>query len=227
MARKRILIIDDDVDFANTLGEELKLHEDYDTSAAYTGAEALEAVRNHNFDALLLDVELPDMNGRDVCRLIRRNGFSAPIVILTVKDSEADTVLGLNSGANDYVSKPFKLTVLLARLRSHIRQYELTDNVELVVGPYVFRPGQKVLIDEDNKKILLTNKEALILKNLYHAENYRLSRDALLYDVWGYSESSETHTVESHIYRLRQKIEQVPSKPRILLTDGRGYRLNR
>ena len=146
--------------------------------------------------------------------------------MLTGADSEADTILGLDSGANDYVTKPFKLAVLLARLRAQLRQHELSEEAVFAIGPYTFQPAQKVLLDENEKKIRLTDKETAILKYLYRTGKSVVSREILLHEVWGYNAEVTTHTVETHIYRLRQKIEQDPSKANILITEKGGYRLN-
>jgi DNA-binding response OmpR family regulator len=156
---------------------------------------------------------------------MRRNGYAGPVIMLTAQDSEADTVLGLDSGANDYVAKPFKFAVLLARIRAHLRQHEHSEAAVYRIGPYVFRPSARLLIGEGERKVRLTEKEASILKHLYRAGEQVVDRDALLRDVWGYSPGVTTHTVETHVYRLRQKIEADPSRARILVTENSGYRL--
>ena len=223
---KRILLVDDDGALLEMLSEQLQLHEEFSTMGALTGAEALESVKNEYFDVIILDVGLPDIDGREVCRLMRRNGVKSPIIMLTGADTDADTILGLDSGANDYITKPFRLGVLLARLRAHIRQHERSDDAVFTIGPYTFQPGNKQLVDPDNnKKIRLTDKEAAILKYLYRAGDKVVSRDTLLDEVWGYNASVTTHTLETHVYRLRQKIEADPSNAQILLTEPGGYRL--
>jgi DNA-binding response OmpR family regulator len=165
------------------------------------------------------------MDGRDVCRLMRRSGVKSPIIMLTGAGSESDTILGLESGANDYVTKPFKLGVLLARLRAQLRQHELSEEAVFSIGPYSFQPAHKVLVGEDDAKIHLTEKETAILKYLYRSGDKAVSRDKLLDEVWGYNAAVTTHTLETHVYRLRQKIERDPSSAKILLTDKGGYRL--
>jgi DNA-binding response OmpR family regulator len=226
MAGKRVLLVDDDTELVNSLAEQLQLHEEFETVVAHTGAEGLNAGKEQYFDALLLDVGLPDMDGRDLCRLMRRNGIKSPIIMLTGADSEADTILGLDAGANDYVTKPFKLAVLLARLRAQLRQHEMSEEAVFAIGPYTFQPAQKVLIDENDKKVRLTEKETAILKYLYRTGESVVSREKLLHEVWGYNAEVTTHTLETHIYRLRQKIEQDPSNASILITEKGGYRLN-
>lgn len=223
---KKVLLVDDDEGLRTALGEQLELHEEFFTDSAENGALALEAVKSAHYDMVLLDVGLPDMDGRDVCRLMRRNGVKAPIIMLTAQDGDADTILGLDAGANDYITKPFKIAVLLARMRAHLRQHEQSDDAIFTIGPYSFRPSAKLLIDEDrNRKVRLTEKETAILKYLYRTGDRMVKRETLLGEVWGYNAGVTTHTLETHVYRLRQKIEPDPSKATILVTDPGGYRL--
>ncbi|MGB0748046.1 MAG: response regulator transcription factor [Magnetospiraceae bacterium] len=226
VARKNILLVDDDDALRATLREQLELHEDFTTTFAVNGTEALDCIKKDNFDVVILDVGLPDIDGREVCRLMRRHGMKAPIIMLTGADTDADTILGLDAGANDYVTKPFRLGVLLARLRAHIRQHEQSEDASFTIGPYLFQPSNKMLVEnETDKKIRLTDKETSILKFLYRANGRVVSRDVLLGEVWGYNEGVSTHTLETHVYRLRQKIEKDPSNAAILVTDSGGYRL--
>ncbi|MDJ0943408.1 MAG: response regulator transcription factor [Kiloniellales bacterium] len=223
---KKILLVDDDEALRQSLGEQLRLHEEFSTVEAGNGGDALELAKQEYFDAILLDVGLPDMDGREVCRLMRRNGVKSPIIMLTAAESDADTILGLDAGANDYVTKPFKLGVLLARLRAQLRQHEQSEDAVFTIGPYTFRPSAKLLVHgETKKKIRLTEKETAILKYLYRTGNKVVGRDTLLGEVWGYNASVTTHTLETHVYRLRQKIERDPSNAAILVTEPGGYRL--
>ena len=224
---RRILLVDDDETMLELLIEQLRLYEEFTVSAAADAAKALELTRDDYFDVIVLDVGLPDMDGREVCRLMRKNGVKSPIIMLTGANTDADTILGLDAGANDYITKPFRVGVLLARLRAHIRQHERSDDAVFNVGPYTFQPKAKVMIDNaDNKKVRLTDKEAAILKYLYRAGGRMVGRDVLLGEVWGYNAGVTTHTVETHVYRLRQKIEKDPSKAEILITEPGGYRLS-
>ena len=223
---KRILIVDDDETLLEMLQEQLQLHEEFVTAEATNGVGALEQAKSDYFDIILLDVGLPDMDGREVCRLMRRNGVKSPIIMLTGADTDADTILGLDAGANDYIVKPFRLGVLLARLRAHIRQHERSDDAVFTIGPYTFQPSAKLLLDnETNKKVRLTDKEAAILKYLYRSGDRVVGREVLLDEVWGYNAGVTTHTLETHVYRLRQKIERDPSNARILVTEPGGYKL--
>jgi len=193
---------------------------------AETANQALDHARQQYFDAILLDVGLPDMDGRELCRLMRRNSVRSPILMLTGADGEADTILGLDAGANDYITKPFRLNVLLARLRAQLRQHEQSEDAVFTIGPYTFRPSAKILLDQaGRKKVRLTEKETSILKYLYRAGARTVGRDALLNEVWGYNAGVTTHTLETHVYRLRQKIERDPAHAEILVTEPGGYRL--
>jgi DNA-binding response OmpR family regulator len=225
-AGRRILIVDDDAALRQSLAEQLELNEEFVCVECETAAQALETVRSERFDTIVLDVGLPDMDGRELCRLLRRAGVLVPIVMLTGADSEADTILGLESGADDYVTKPFRLSVLLARLRAHLRQSEYSDDAVFAIGPYTFRPGTKLLTDRSGRRrVRLTEKETAILKYLYRAGDQAIGRDTLLGEVWGYNAGVTTHTLETHVYRLRQKIERDPTRAEILVTEPGGYRL--
>jgi DNA-binding response OmpR family regulator len=223
---KRILLVDDDLSLRQSLAEQLRLHEEFATAEAESGAAAIELCKKERFDAIILDVGLPDMDGREVCRVLRRNGVNAPVIMLTGADTDADAILGLDSGANDYVTKPFRMGVLLARIRAQLRQHEQSEDATFAIGPYNFRPSIKLLLDPTtNRKVRLTEKETAILKYLYRAGERAVGRDTLLGEVWGYNAGVTTHTLETHIYRLRQKIERDPSHAEILVTEPGGYRL--
>jgi len=224
---KSLLLVDDDDALRESLRDQLQLHEEFILQEATSGAAALQIAKDATHDLLILDVGLPDMDGREVCRLMRRNGVNAPIIMLAGADTEADTILGLNSGANDYVTKPFKLGVLLARIRAQLRQHERSEDAIFNIGPYSFRPATKVLVDPENddRKIRLTEKETAILKYLFRAGEKVIGRDVLLNEVWGYNSGVTTHTLETHVYRLRQKIERDPLNAELLVTEPGGYRL--
>jgi len=223
---KRVLIVVDDDPLRETLSEQLQLHEEFVTAAVENGAKALEMAKPEYYDVIILDVGLPDIDGREVCRLMRRGGVTSPIIMLTGPETDADTILGLDAGANDYVTKPFRIGVLVARLRAHIRQHERSDGAVFTIGPYTFQPANKLLLDnETDNKVRLTDKEAAILKYLFRTSDRVVGRDVLLDQVWGYNAGVTTHTLETHVYRLRQKIERDPSNARILVTEVGGYRL--
>ena len=224
-----ILIIDDDRALRATLVEQLAVDGEFTaTEAASIGeAESQIAAPDARFDALILDVGLPDGDGRDLCARLRRQGVRVPIIMLTGSVDEADVVRGLDSGANDYIAKPFRLSELLARLRAQLRIFENSEDAVFTIGPYTFRPAAKLLHEPvKNRRIRLTEKEAAILKFLYRAGPKPVARQVLLNEVWGYNAAVTTHTLETHIYRLRQKIEPDPAHARLLVTEGGGYRLD-
>ncbi|MBV7408824.1 response regulator transcription factor [Maritimibacter sp. DP1N21-5] len=223
--QKNILLVDDDEDIREALAEQLVMTEDFEVFEAANGAEAMQKVKEQIHDLVILDVGLPDTDGRELCKLMRKQGVKCPVLMLTGHDSDADTILGLDAGANDYVTKPFKFPVLLARIRAQLRQHEQSEDAVFQLGPYTFKPAMKMLITEDEKKIRLTEKETNILKFLYRAQESVVARDVLLHEVWGYNAGVTTHTLETHIYRLRQKIEPDPSNARLLVTESGGYRL--
>ena len=225
MTPRTILIVDDDDDLRATLVEQLALYEEFDLLAEPNASKGIQATRNSMVDLTIMDVGLPDMDGREAVKLLRKGGYRAPIIMLTAQDTDSDTILGLEAGANDYVTKPFRFAVLLARIRAQMRQHEQSEDANFTVGPYTFKPSQKLLIDQRGSKIRLTEKEAAIIKYLYRAEQKVVTRDVLLEEVWGYNSGVTTHTLETHVYRLRQKIERDPSKAEILVTESGGYKL--
>jgi DNA-binding response OmpR family regulator len=222
---KSLLLVDDDTDLREALAEQFSLHDGFEVLTAETGTRALKLAEASRVDLIVLDVDLPDLDGREVCRQMRQQGVRAPIIMLTGATSDSDTILGLDAGANDYVAKPFKFSVLLARVRAHLRSFEQSEDATFQIGPYEFRPSLKILVDARERKVRLTEKETNILKYLYRAGAKAVSRDELLREVWGYNAAVTTHTLETHIYRLRQKIEPDPGISRLLLTEGGGYRL--
>ncbi|CAM1628567.1 response regulator transcription factor [Bartonella sp. B10834G6] len=226
MTDRTLLIVDDDEDLRSILVEQLQMHEEFNVLQESTAAKGLETARNGNVDLIIMDIGLPDLDGREAVKKLRQEGFRAPIIMLTGHDTDSDTILGLEAGANDYVTKPFRFAVLLARIRAQLRQHEQSEDATFQVGPYTFKPGQKLLIDDKGSKIRLTEKEAAIIKFLYRAGDSVVSRDTLLEEVWGYNSGVTTHTLETHVYRLRQKIEKDPANAQILITDSGGYRLN-
>lgn len=225
--RRRILICDDDPDLRAALSEQLALHEEFEVAEAATANAALAATRERAApDLVLMDIGLPDMDGREAVRRMRAAGFRAPVLMLTAQDSDDDTVLGLDAGANDYIAKPFRFAVLLARIRAQLRQHESSDEATFDIGGYVFKPSAKTLTEADGGELKLTEKETAILRYLHRAGGETVPRETLLKEVWGYSDGVSTHTLETHIYRLRQKIERDPARAAILLTDAGGYRLS-
>jgi len=225
MTARTILIVDDDDELRTLLVEQLQAEDEFNIIQEDRALSGLERAKGTNVDLVIMDVGLPDMDGREAVKKLREDGFRAPIIMLTGHDTDKDTILGFDAGANDYVVKPFRFAVLMARIRSQLRQHEQSEDATFQVGSYLFRPGKKLLEDEDGAKIRLTEKEAAIIKHLYRAGGEVVSRDTLLEEVWGYNSGVTTHTLETHVYRLRQKIEKKPSTAKILITDSGGYRL--
>jgi DNA-binding response OmpR family regulator len=222
---RHLLVVDDETDLRDTLVEQLALTEEFTLSKAATASQAITATKGERIDLVIMDVGLPDMDGREAVKLMRKAGFRSPIIMLTGHTSDADTVLGLEAGANDYVVKPFKFAVLLARIRAQLRQHEASEDAVFAIGPYTFRPGAKLLVTAKGGKLKLTEKETAILRFLFRAGQKVVNRDTLLAEVWGYNAAVTTHTLETHIYRLRQKIEADPAQAQILVTEAGGYKL--
>ena len=228
-AARRILIVEDDAALRATMAEQLLSGGDFSTDEADSAAaaEALLARPGTRYDAILLDVGLPDADGRDFCAKLRRNGRSMPVIMVTGADAEQDVVRGLDAGANDYLAKPFRLSELLARVRAQLRDFDNSEDATFLIGSYVFRPSLRLLLGPiRNRKVRLTEKECAILKILYQADGERVAHRTLMEKVWGYSNTLSTHTLETHVYRLRQKIEADPTRPRLVLSKSGGYRLD-
>jgi DNA-binding response OmpR family regulator len=225
MPARKILVVDDDGVLRDSLVEQLSLYEEFDIEQEGSAAKGVQKARQGRVDLLVMDVGLPDMDGREAVKLLRKGGFKAPVIMLTGQDSESDTILGLEAGANDYVTKPFRFAVLLARIRAQLRQHESSEDAVFAVGPYTFRPSSKLLMTPKGGKVRLTEKETAILRYLYRAGQKPVSRETLLQEVWGYNSGVTTHTLETHIYRLRQKVEKDAASPQILVTEAGGYKL--
>lgn len=225
MTERSILLVDDDNDLREALTEQLALYDEFTLTQEDNAAAGIRAAKENHTDLLIMDVGLPDMDGREAVKLLRKGGFKSPIIMLTGHDTDSDTILGLEAGANDYIAKPFKFAVLLARIRAQLRQHEQSEDAVFTIGDYSFRPAQKIMVADDGSKVRLTEKETSILKYLYRADQKVITRNVLLEEVWGYNSGVTTHTLETHIYRLRQKIEKDPSNATLLVTESGGYKL--
>jgi DNA-binding response OmpR family regulator len=228
-AARPILIVEDDDALRQVLADQVASSGVYQSFEAATLDEATKflGASEARFDSIILDINLPDGDGRDFCALIRKQGHTMPIIMLTGSADEDHVVSGLNAGANDYIAKPFRVNELLARLQAQLRLFDTSEDAVFTIGPYTFRPAAKLLIGSDKKQRLrLTAKEVDILKFLYRNANKVVSRQVLLDEVWGYNAGVTTHTLETHVYRLRQKIEADPTNCRLLMTAPGGYRLD-
>jgi DNA-binding response OmpR family regulator len=221
-----ILIVDDDSALRALLAEQLAEDDEFNPVAVASLSEADQSLgaATARFDTVLLDVGLPDGDGHEYCAKLRRQGHRMPIIMLTGYGGETDIIRGFEAGANDYIVKPFRLRELMARIRSQLRDYETSVDAVFTIGPFLFRPANGTLVDRaTNRRIHLTLKEVALLRSLYRAGNRVVDRQELLDQVWGYHASVRTHTLETHIYRLRQKIERVPTQPRLLVRRRKGY----
>ncbi|MBJ3776354.1 response regulator transcription factor [Acuticoccus sp. 2012] len=225
VTKRTILIIDDDEDLREGLREQIELYDEFAVIATDSATKGVAAAKAGDIALAIVDVGLPDLDGREAVRLMRSAGFKAPIIMLTGHTTDADAIVGLEAGANDYVTKPFRFAVLLARIRAHLRQFDQSEDATFVIGHYTFKPAAKALLQPDGRRVRLTEKETAILKFLYRAGERPITRDVLLHEVWGYNSGVTTHTLETHIYRLRQKMEKNPAAAELLVTEGGGYKL--
>jgi two-component system alkaline phosphatase synthesis response regulator PhoP len=224
MAGERILIVEDEPDLLRGLELNLKA-EGYVVLGAGHGEEALEQAFRERPDLVLLDVMLPGINGFDVCRELRRKGFDAPIIVLTAKSEEVDRVVGLEIGADDYVTKPFGIRELLARIRVRLRRRAQAPVDAVLRFANVTVDFERHEVTRDGVRLELTGKEIEVLRLLAQNRGRIVTRDRLLDEVWGYEHYPTTRTVDNHILRLRQKLEVNPSDPRhILSVYGEGYK---
>ena len=225
---RQILIADANSTLIEMLSEQFQFQKEFNTYNAVSAAAALKFVKEEYFDAIILGKKLLDMDGHKLCQFMRRHGVTCPIIILVDSQEDANENFWVQIGATECIIKPFRYNVLLAKLRAHIRTHEQTEALAPKIGPYKFQLSKKLLIDEAGQNtIQLTDKEVEILKCLHRAGNRIVLRDVLLESVWGYNADVTTHTLETHVYRLRQKIEFDPSRAKILVTEVGGYRLIR
>ena len=221
----RLLIVDDDAYLRAALRQQLAAEGFNDVFEVGVVADLDNALSHANPDLILLDIQMPDGNGIDICQRLRRNGFAKPIVMLTAKGAEGDIVLGLEAGANDYITKPLRLGELIARIRTQLRQFRASDDARFEIGNLSFVPDNKMLHEIGSDRMqALTEKETTILKFLYRAFPNDVTKDELLAEVWGFQNGISTHTLATHIYRLRKKISRL-TKKQLVLTVEKGYRL--
>ena len=221
----RVLIVDDDDYLREVLISQLRHEGVVELEEAAKAAEAFDKVEMFKPDLILLDIQLPDGNGFDICTTLRSRGFEKPIIMLTGQQDETDIIKGLDTGANDYIAKPMRFGELLARIRAQLRQYKSSDDVRFTTQDIEFQPASKTLTSLDNQRVVvLTEKETMILKKLFRIWPDAITKEMLLSEVWGYQNMVATHTLETHIYRLRQKIARLTDLP-IVETTQDGYKL--
>jgi DNA-binding response OmpR family regulator len=212
---KRVLLVDEDVVLRASLAEQLAREGSYAVIEAASGAEARGLAKDGGYAFAIIDQSLADGGGDALVQDLKTSGFDAPILFLSEQDGPTPPV--------EHIEKPFRFAALLAHLNAHLGRHASSDETPFEIGPYLFRPGAKLLV-QGERKVRLTEKETDILKFL-HAAGTTVPRETLLHEVWGYNPAVTTHTLETHIYRLRKKIEENPGEARILLTEGGGYRL--
>ena len=225
---KHVLIVGADVASGNLLSQTLEGDGAFHVTGAVGAADVIARTqaRQRQIHAIIVYPGPADAAGSDLCGWLRRHGLRVPIIVLSEGAAEHEVVRALDAGANDHVVRPARFDELKARLRAHIRQHETSEDAVLAVGPYSFRPGKRSLHERaENRHIRLTLQEVAILKHLYRANGRPISSQALLQGVWRYSGEARSRTVETHIYRLRRKIEPDPSRPYIILKGRSGYHL--
>ena len=223
---KQILIVEDEPNMRLGLKDNLEF-EGYKVSVANDGSQGLAAIVSNHYDLVLLDIMLPELSGFDVCRIARERGVPTPIILLTAKGEEIDKVLGLELGADDYITKPFGLRELLARIKAVMRRgpNAKKGSTEALIGKMTVN-FSSYIASVDQQQVKMSHKEFEILKYLWEHRNDTVSRYQLLEDIWGYNEQPTTRTVDNFILKLRQKVEQNPEDPKIILTvHGVGYKM--
>jgi DNA-binding response OmpR family regulator len=223
---KKILIIEDEPAISKGLVDLLD-SENYQTTAVFNGEKGYLLAKEGNHDLILLDIMLPGKNGMDVCKDLRKDGLNIPIIMLTSKKEEIDKVLGLELGADDYITKPFSNRELLARIKAIMRREpEIKNDIEECAFGSIYINFKTMEATKNKKPIDLSNMEFKVLKYLCQRQNIVINRDTLLDEVWGYDNYPSTRTVDNFILSLRKKIEDDPSKPEFLITmHGAGYKL--
>lgn len=226
----KILIVEDEPDMRLGLKDNLEF-EEYEVDVAENGKVGYEKIINNKYDLILMDVMMPEMSGFEVCKQVRKEGINVPIILLTAKGEEIDKVRGLEMGADDYITKPFSLRELLARVKAVLRRAPEHNaqgenkNSKIQIGLLTIDFSTYIAVSK-NKPVQMSHKEFELLHYLWDKRNTVVTRDDLLNKIWGYEESPTTRTVDNFIVRLRQKIEKDPERPHFIITvHGIGYKL--
>ena len=225
VTRKTVLLACSDDNLRVSLMEQLCTYDEFQIIESGGSLEAIQLSKKSNFDAIILDSESQDIDGLSAARLMRSSGTEAVIIMMMGSDAIDNNDLYTKAGLSDYVIRPFRFSEFLKLLRARIRQQEQGGANLISIGPYIFYPARSLLTYDEDHKIRLTEKEVAILKYLYKSKNLVVSRESLLEGVWGYKAVITTHTLETHVYRLRRKIEVDPYNAVILVTESGGYRL--
>ncbi len=224
--RKTILFVSEALLLKELLLDQLQKQGEYLLEESLSVTEAISIIVKEHFDCILIDSSLADVSLSNLCENIRQKGVRSPIVLVAEERGEDVAIAALDAGANDYVLKPFKINVLVAKIRSNIRQFEQSEFAILRFGRFSFKPGDKILLNNSSKEeVRLTDKETAIIKLLYLSGGEVVTRATLLEEVWGYNTTLTTHTLETHIYRIRQKVGNASSGQDFIATESEGYRM--
>ena len=224
--RKTILFVSEFLLLKQLLLDQLQKQGEYLLEESLSVTEAISLIVKEHFDCILIDSNLANVSLSNLCKNIRQEGVRSPIILVAEELGEDVAIAALDAGANDYVLKPFKINVLVAKIRSNIRQFEQSEFAILRFGRFSFKPGDKILLNNSSKEeVRLTDKETAIIKLLYLSGGEVVTRATLLEEVWGYNTTLTTHTLETHIYRIRQKVGNASSGQDFIATESEGYRM--
>jgi len=224
--RKTILFVSEFLLLKQLLLDQLQKQGEYLLEESLSVTEAISLIVKEHFDCILIDSNLANVSLSNLCKNIRQEGVRSPIILVAEELGEDVAIVALDAGANDYVLKPFKINVLVAKIRSNIRQFEQSEFAILRFGRFSFKPGDKILLNNSSKEeVRLTDKETAIIKLLYLSGGEVVTRATLLEEVWGYNTTLTTHTLETHIYRIRQKVGNASSGQDFIATESEGYRM--
>jgi len=222
----KILVINNDKDLGEALVFQLTLVEKYQIIEIRYENNELAQINNNFCDLVIINSQSSALKGYNLTKSLRLAGYKKPIIMLINQNSNLDIPDNQNHKADEYIIKPFRYMELLKSIETHLNRFKKSENTQYSIGNYTFKPNSKILESNKNKSIRLTEKENNILKFLYKNLGNTVNRETLLHEVWGYNSKVTTHTLETHIYRLRQKIEDNPSNACFLITEPGGYKLH-
>ena len=225
-ASTKILLINNDKDLGEALAFQLPLSEKYQIIETSDETRALTQINNNFCDLVIINSQSSALKECNLTKSLRLAGYKKPIIMLINRNSNLDIPDYQSNKADEYIVKPFRYPVLLKSIETQLHKFKKSENTQYNIGNYVFKPNSKILESNENRSIRLTEKENNILKFLYKNLGNFISREILLHEVWGYNSTVTTHTLETHIYRLRQKIEDDPSNACFLITEPGGYKLH-
>jgi len=221
----KILLINNDKDLGEALAFQLTLDKKYEIVETSGETSAFSQINNNFCDLVIVNSQSSALNGYNLTKSLRLAGFKKPIIMLINQNNNLDIADDQNRKANEYINKPFRYPVLLKSIETQLHKFKKSENTKYSIGNYIFKPNSKILESNKKRSIRLTEKENNILKFLYKHIGNIVSRETLFHEVWGYNSKVTTHTLETHIYRLRQKIEDDPSEACFLITETGGYKL--